>query len=106
MTWLGDAANDAIACILRHRGFTAYAAGPGIEVIKMGATTDEIAEAILDAALDELPELDVLLEDAKNLQREKWDWALPDSLLRKGYASLYLKIEEGLGWLKSYARIA
>ncbi len=31
-----------------------------------------------------------------NLQREKWDWALPDELLRTVYASLYLNLEEAL----------
>jgi ATP-dependent Lhr-like helicase len=36
----------------------------------------------------------------KNLAREKWDWALPDALLRKAYASLYLDLDEGLAWVR------
>lgn len=99
LTWLGDAANEAIACILRQRGLTAHVAGPGVEVLKAQGTAEQVLTAVLDAAVEELPELDVLLEDAKNLQREKWDWALPDRLLRKGYASLYLNLDEAAQWL-------
>ena len=45
--------------------------------------------------------LDVLLAETKNLQRQKWDWALPDRLLRRAYASLYLDIGEALSWVRS-----
>jgi len=43
------------------------------------------------------------LADVRNLQREKWDWALPDSLLRRAYASLYLDLGEALDWAKQLA---
>ncbi len=99
LTWLGDAANEAIACILRQRGLTAHVAGPGVEVLKAQRTAEEVLGVVLDAAIEQLSELDVLLGDAKNLQREKWDWALPDRLLRKGYASLYLDLDEATQWL-------
>jgi ATP-dependent Lhr-like helicase len=41
------------------------------------------------------------LEDVQNLHREKWDWALPDGLLRKAYASHYLDLPEALEWTKT-----
>ena len=73
----------------------------GVEVLKGSATTtDEIVDVLMDAAVDESPPLDVLLANAKNLQREKWDWALPDNLLRKAYASLNLNLEEALAWVR------
>lgn len=100
MTWLGDAANEALACLLRRRGFVATTGGPGIEVMKGGATTEEIVDTLLDAGMDEAPPLDMLLADVKNLQTEKWDWALPDQLLRRAYASLNLDIEEALAWIR------
>jgi ATP-dependent Lhr-like helicase len=100
MTWLGDAANEAIACVLRFHGIAAHPAGAGIEVRKGERSTAELLDAILDVATADVPELDVLLADAKNLRREKWDWALPDALMRKAYASLFLDIDEGLGWLR------
>lgn len=101
LTWLGDAANEALACLLRRRGYTAHAAGPGIEVIKRDSGMEGIVDALIDAAVDEPPPLDMLLADIRNLQREKWDWALPDELLRKAYASLYLNLEEALSWARA-----
>ena len=100
LTWLGDSANEAIAALLIRRGFVASPAGPGVEVRKDGHTTEDVLDALSDAAVDEPPPLDVLLEDAKNLQREKWDWALPDDLLRKAYASLNLDLDEALDWVR------
>ena len=41
----------------------------------------------------------MLLADVQNLQREKWDWLLPDGLLRKAYASHYLDLDEALAWV-------
>lgn len=35
---------------------------------------------------------------SRNLQQEKWNWALPDGLLRTVYASLYLNLEETLSY--------
>lgn len=101
VTWLGDSANEALACMLQRRGFTATAGGPGVEVSKRGSTPEDIVDVLVDAAVDEAPPLDMLLANAKNLQREKWDWALPDDLLRKAYASLNLNVEEAMAWIKS-----
>ena len=101
LTWLGDAANEAVACLLQRRGFNASPAGPGVEVQKGDRSTEDILDALIDAGMDEPPPLDVLLADVKNLQREKWDWALPDQLLRRAYASLNLNIEEALVWART-----
>lgn len=98
LTWLGDAANEAIACLLIRRGFTATPSGPGVEVLRGKHTTEDVLNALMDAAIDEPPPLDMLLADVKNLQREKWDWALPDELLRKAYASHYLDLDQALEW--------
>lgn len=102
VTWLGDAANEALACFMNLRGFTATAAGPGIEVHKGSRTIENISDALLDAALVEQPTVDELLEGAKNLEREKWDWALPPALLRKAYATLNLNIEEAQQWVTAH----
>jgi ATP-dependent Lhr-like helicase len=101
LTWLGDAANETIACLLQRRGFVASAGGPGVEVTKGKHTTDDILDALFDAGVDETPPLDMVLADVKNLQREKWDWALPPRLLRKAYASLFLDFDEALKWVRS-----
>lgn len=104
MTWLGDGANEAVACILKRRGLLAVASGPAIEVIKGKGSNASIIDVLADAAVDEIPPLDMLLADAQNLRREKWDWALPDPLLRKAYASLYLDLDEGLAWIRNTAK--
>jgi len=107
LTWLGDAANEAIACLLIRRGFTAVPSGPGVEVLKGKHSVDDVLDALMDAAIDEPPPLNMLLADVQNLQREKWDWALPDDLLRKAYASHYLDLEQALAWAKNlYAKTA
>lgn len=100
LTWLGDPANEALACLLNCRGFKASAAGPGVEVIKGRNSVKDILDVLYECGMDNTPPLDMLLADVKNLQREKWDWALPDRLLQKTYASLHLNLEEALGWIQ------
>lgn len=101
LTWLGDAANEAIACLLRRRGFIATPAGPGVEVLKDAAPLEQVVQALADAGRGEIPVIDELLADTRNLQREKWDWALPDHLLRRAYGSLYLDLDEALRWIRT-----
>lgn len=99
LTWLGDSANEALACFLNRRGFSAAPSGPGIEVVKDNYTTQNILDALVDAALAEQPSESELLEGARNLEREKWDWALPPELLKKAYASLNLDIQAAKAWM-------
>ena len=101
LTWLGDASNAALACLLRHRGFDATNDQLGVEVLKQAHSTDHILHALSEVAHAPVPPPDVLLKNALNLQREKWDWALPDALLRKSYASLHLDLPEAVAWARS-----
>jgi ATP-dependent helicase Lhr and Lhr-like helicase len=101
LTWLGDSANEALACLLQRRGFDVAVAGPGLMVRKRRPDMEDIIDALYDAGVDEAPPLEVLLEKAHNLDREKWDWALPLPLLQRSYASLYLDIEEALQWVRA-----
>lgn len=98
LTWMGDAANEALACLLRSKGMTVAISGPGIEVQKEQRSILEIMQVLLDATSGEPPSLDEMLADVSNLEREKWDWALPPSLLRKAFASLHLNVPEALAW--------
>lgn len=99
MTWLGDAANEAIACLVMSRGIRAYSGRLGVEITKAGKSLDEIENALADIASEPAPALDVLLAKAENLAREKWDYLLSPNLLHISYASSNLNIDEGLGWL-------
>ena len=98
MTWLGDSGNVALAARFGALGFSATAGGPGVEVQKEGASNDEIMRALAAIASTDAPPLELLLGKAKNLMKERWDWALPDNLLRKAYASLNLNLDEARTW--------
>lgn len=104
LTWLGDASNEAVSCLLIRRGFVACPAGPGVEVRKGERSTEDVLDTLFDAAMDDPPPLDMLLRDIENLRRQKWDWVLPDGLLRKSYASLYLDVDEAEQWAKRMAK--
>lgn len=100
-TWLGDATNEALACLFRYRGFRASAGGPAVVVNKRESGADEIVKTVTQLAEVDPPDPDVLLDGMKNLRREKWDWALTDSLLREAYASQHLNVAEAHNWLRS-----
>ena len=102
LTWLGDSTNEALAAMLNCHGYVANAAGPGVEVHKKTHSNDEILHVLMETAAGEPPSLETLLEGAQNLQREKWDWSLPEPLLFKTYASLRLNIDEALSWARAF----
>lgn len=89
ISWLGDYANDALRLLLNHVGLSCDNSGLAIEI---DANIDQ-AKAALKAvgSLDPL-DLDSTLADVENMLREKWDWALPEPLLVKSFASISLDI--------------
>lgn len=99
LTWLGDSANEALACLMMVRGFHAAAGRLGVEITKAGRTLDEIENVLADAASESPPSTDQLLASAGNLARQKWDWLLSSSLLRISYASTNLDLNEATKWL-------
>jgi ATP-dependent helicase Lhr and Lhr-like helicase len=98
-TWLGDRANAALAAMLKQRGFTAMPCGPAIEIMMPHVSASKILDCLSELAAAELPTAQTLLADARNLQQAKWDWALPDELLKKSFASLHLDIATAHQWL-------
>lgn len=95
-TWLGDGANETIAALLQYADLTAQASGPWIEIKKQGSDLSTIQAIVQQVARRPVPALDDLLANARNLRREKWDWSLPDHLLRESYASLNLSTDEAM----------
>ena len=98
LTWLGDNSNEALCCLLASNGIAATAFGPTVEVQKKGSTTAKIIDVLRKAGRSEAPSIELLLSNTSNLQRAKWDWALPPTLLMKSYASLYLDLPEAMSW--------
>ena len=104
LTWLGDAANEALACLLTWRGREAFHNELGVEVRKRpNDDVRDIVDATRDLATEQPPAPEVLLAGVKNLQREKWDWALPMDLAARGYARTYLDLDEAMGWVRRTA---
>lgn len=102
LTWRGDATNEALACLLRHQELDADAVRLGVEVRLADQPPTIIRHALRTAAQRDLPPLDQLLADIANLRQEKWDGLLPDSLLRRSYASMNLDLDEARSWLRRF----
>lgn len=92
LTWRGDGEDDGLAMLLASIGLTAT--NEGIYLTMPGVTTDRLLDALAEIA--GMTDLDpvVMLADAKNIMREKWDWAMPDGVLRRSFASLHLDLVE------------
>lgn len=90
LTWRGDWTNDALALLLTQRGLAANNDGL---VISVSGSRDKVIEVL--QAIAELEDLDpaALLAEAENTLREKWDWAMPDGLAKRSFASLCLDLE-------------
>lgn len=91
LTWRGDWVNDALALLLTQRGFPAN--NEGLVLRLSGGSKDKLIEVLRGiAALEQLDPIS-LLEGAKNTLREKWDWAMPEEMARRSFASLCLDLE-------------
>ena len=89
ISWLGDYANDALRLLLNHVGLPCHNTGL---VIEIDASIDQ-ANAALNAVGSLDPgDLNSTLADVENMLREKWDWALPEPLLKRSFASISLDI--------------
>ncbi|HHA2786212.1 TPA: DEAD/DEAH box helicase [Stenotrophomonas maltophilia] len=99
LTWLGDSANEAIACLLNAQGFTSQAGRLGVEISKGARSLDDVIKVLGRVAKMPLPSPETLLHSANNLVTQKWDGLLPPRLLRRSYASLKLDLEEATAWL-------
>ncbi|WP_204278320.1 hypothetical protein, partial [Escherichia coli] len=46
LTWLGDSANEAIACLLNAQGFVSQADRLGVEISKGGRSLDDVIKVL------------------------------------------------------------
>jgi ATP-dependent Lhr-like helicase len=101
LTWLGDAANEAIACVLMSRGVQASTGQLGVEIQRAGRSLEEIEGLLGDICSEPAAPVDELLAKVGNLVRQKWDGLLSPRLLRQSYASSNLDLDEALDWLRT-----
>ncbi|TPG74052.1 DEAD/DEAH box helicase [Pseudomonas mandelii] len=98
ISWLGDHANDALRLLLNHIGLSCDNAGLAIEI---DADISRTQGALEDVGRLDAGDLDSILANVENMLREKWDWALPESLLMKSFASISLDISTAIAFAQS-----
>ena len=103
VSWLGDHANDALCLLLNHVGVSCETEGL---LISTQADTGEMMQALEQVAALDASDLKNLLADVENMSREKWDWALPESLLMKSFASTSLDIEAAIGFANAQVQLS
>jgi ATP-dependent Lhr-like helicase len=83
--------NDALALLLTQRGLASN--NDGLVISVSGGSKDKVIEVL--RGISQLEDLDpvTLLAEAKNTLREKWDWAMPDEMARRSFASLCIDLE-------------
>lgn len=103
VTWRGDAVNDGLVMLLATMGLRAN--NEGVALTVPGVSTDRLLDAV--AKIGEMTDLDPVhvLAEAKNILREKWDWAMPEELLRKSFASLNLELYEARCFAESFSHM-
>ncbi|MFQ2238148.1 DEAD/DEAH box helicase [Aeromonas dhakensis] len=94
--WSSDIAHDAFVLMLQKQNIDAVNEGLTISVNCSKAKLLAEIEAVLGAEISD----EDLLQGAKNISREKWDWALSDELLRKSFASLRLDVKAAINICK------
>lgn len=91
LTWRGDWVNDALALLLTQRGLPTN--NDGLVLRLSGGSKEKLTDVLRSiAALEHLDPVP-LLDGAKNTLREKWDWAMPDEMAKRSFASLCLDLE-------------
>ena len=95
--------NDGLVMLLAAMGMRAN--NEGVALTVPGASTDRLLDVV--ARIGEMTDLDPvrILADAKNILREKWDWAMPEELLRRSFASLNLDLDGARRSAVSLSRI-
>lgn len=91
LTWRGDWTNDALALLLGRQRLQATNEGLSVRVFERDP--DRVLDALEEIGSEVQQDPVALLTDVQNLRQEKWDWALPNGLIERAFASTSLDIE-------------
>ena len=94
--WSSDIAHDAFVLLMQKNDIDAV--NEGIYIL-INCSKEKMLNVIVSIKDSHVLSTD-LLDGVRNLNREKWDWALPDRILRKSFSSLRLDLEGALGICK------
>lgn len=100
VTWRGDQTNDALVLMFNNVGMACESSGLALAV---SGSQKNVAEALAKIAEQDPDDIESLLEGVENLIKEKWDWALPRSLLMKSYASSQLNFKGAVEFAKLFS---
>lgn len=95
VSWLGDYANDALRLLLNHVGLECDNTGL---VIEISADAQRVLAALKVVAYLDANDLHSILAGVENMRREKWDWVLPETLLKKSFSSISLDIKTAIAF--------
>jgi ATP-dependent Lhr-like helicase len=96
--WVGDVTMNSLAMLFRHWGLNARNEGLCILVTHFG--DHSLPRLLFDMSSRPLPDPATLVASVLNKQQQKWDWLLPEELLRRNYASHNLDVEAAMAALK------
>jgi len=100
-TWKGDNVQDTLTLLLIKKGLKAN--NEGLYISIQNSAIEEVRNTLTDLAHEPLSSAEGLATLVKNKQQEKWDFLLPESLLCKNYASLYLDIDNAYETIRKSA---
>ena len=83
LTWRGDAVNDTLAAWLNS--LKVSASNEGLSVVVFDESRERVIDALIDIREAPHSSPDHLAQWVENLVVEKWDWVLPEALLRKAF---------------------
>ncbi|KPX68448.1 DEAD/DEAH box helicase [Pseudomonas amygdali pv. photiniae] len=98
-TWCGDHTNDALVLMLNHVGLDCSVSGFALEI---SSSPEKTLEALADVAQLDPGHFEQILANVENMIIERWDWALPESLLMKSYASSHLDLQGARQYAEAY----
>jgi ATP-dependent helicase Lhr and Lhr-like helicase len=103
LPWDSDSAHDTIAAWLRRRDLEA--SNEGIVIRVQTRNTDKLHDALLDLA--EAPSItEAELVPAGDVPiQEKWEWLLPEPLLRRQYVSRVFDIPAAVGAVRRVSSV-
>ena len=100
-TWKGDNVQDTLTLLLIKNGLKAN--NEGLYISIQNSNSEDVKNMLMDLANGPLPSAEDLAALVKNKQQEKWDFLLPEPLLCKNYASLYLDLANAREALRKLA---
>lgn len=101
-TWRGDLLNDALVLLLRANRLDAT--NNGVVVSVSNGSHQRVVDTLDDIAKLTLEDATEVVAGVENLDREKWDWALPASVKRTAFASTHLDLEGALSLARHTTR--